>query len=418
MRSVSRAIAISAAVAALSLLLPWALAFDPQSWVIWGHDIVHGHLDTAGGPSWKPLPVLVTTILAPAGQAAEALWVAIARASGLMALCGAYMLGDRLAGRTAAVGAAVAMLLGPWWLFNTGLGNSEGLLAALVLFAVLAHLENHRVAALWLLLGAGLLRPEIWPFLGLYGLWLLREGHRVAPFAAAAVLLVGWLAPDALGTGGLFKASEIARGAPSPGSAALARVPFLAVLWDAVQLVTIPAFIAILAGLRGRTERWIGAAAGVYVLEVAVSTQLGYAGNPRYLVPAAALGAVLAGCGAARLPRPVTAALAVALIAVEVSPLSGDAKEINWRAGQRETIGAVIGRPCGIPRSGGYWRALVAARLHVPLAEIDQPAKAPGTLFRSANGPGEPLGPAPPATPFAVKQRTRHWEVWTTCPRL
>ena len=34
------------------------------------------------------------------------------------------------------------MALSPWWLFNTALGNSEGLLAAAVLWAVVAHLER------------------------------------------------------------------------------------------------------------------------------------------------------------------------------------------------------------------------------------------------------------------------------------
>src|SRR6185436_2972945 len=47
-------VAACAALAALSLLLPWALAFDPQVWVAWGHDAFHGHLDTRGGPTWKP----------------------------------------------------------------------------------------------------------------------------------------------------------------------------------------------------------------------------------------------------------------------------------------------------------------------------------------------------------------------------
>ena len=47
------------AIAAASLLLPWALAFDPQAWVVWGRDVGRLALDTRGGPSWKPLPVVV-----------------------------------------------------------------------------------------------------------------------------------------------------------------------------------------------------------------------------------------------------------------------------------------------------------------------------------------------------------------------
>ena len=40
------------------------------------------------------------------------------------------------------------MALSPWWPFNTALGNSEGLLAAAVLWAVIAHLAGHTRAAL------------------------------------------------------------------------------------------------------------------------------------------------------------------------------------------------------------------------------------------------------------------------------
>src|SRR3954464_3068783 len=103
MGSVTRTAALvagCATAAALTLLLPWALAFDPQVWVMWGHDIVHGHLDTTGGPSWKPLPAAAPPRPAPPRDPREALWLIIARASGLMALAGAAVLADRLAGRT------------------------------------------------------------------------------------------------------------------------------------------------------------------------------------------------------------------------------------------------------------------------------------------------------------------------------
>ena len=79
-------VAACAALAALSLLLPWALAFDPQVWVAWGHDAFHGHLDTRGGPTWKPLSVLGTTLLAPLDRDAEPVWAAIGRMGGLLAL--------------------------------------------------------------------------------------------------------------------------------------------------------------------------------------------------------------------------------------------------------------------------------------------------------------------------------------------
>ena len=144
------------------------------------------------------------------------------------------------------------MAISTWWLFNTALGNSEGLLAAAVLWAIVAHLDGRHRAALALGTAAALLRPEVWPFLGLYGLWLWRDDprQRRALVVAAVVVLLGWLGPDLLGTEGLTGASRAARGEPSLGSAALEDVPGLAVLADFVSLLTVPAAIA--APRRGR----------------------------------------------------------------------------------------------------------------------------------------------------------------------
>ena len=63
-----------AALAALSLLLPFALVYDPWAWLVWGREITGLELDTGSGPSWKPLPVIATTLAAPAGGAAPELW--------------------------------------------------------------------------------------------------------------------------------------------------------------------------------------------------------------------------------------------------------------------------------------------------------------------------------------------------------
>lgn len=175
-------------VAAVSLLGPWALAFDPQAWVVWGRDVLDGQLDTSTGPSWKPLPLLFTTPFAATGDLAPALWLIVARAAGLLALAGAARLAWRLAGPVAAVGAAATMLLSPWWAYNTALGNSEGMLAAAVLWAVVAHLEGRYVAACLLGLAAALLRPEAWPFEILYGIWLWRRDPQARPAVVLAAV--------------------------------------------------------------------------------------------------------------------------------------------------------------------------------------------------------------------------------------
>ncbi len=153
-------------VAALSLLRPYALAFDPMAWMVWGREVGRLTLDTSSGPSWKPFPVLFTTPLALFGGSGPALWLIVARAGGLLALAGAFALASRLAGRWAGAAAVAVMALSPWWLFNTALGNSEGLLAAAVVWAIVAHLSGRYRWALALLTAAALMRPEAWPFLG------------------------------------------------------------------------------------------------------------------------------------------------------------------------------------------------------------------------------------------------------------
>jgi hypothetical protein len=216
-------------LSALSLVPPWALAFDPWAWAVWGRDVARLALDTSGGPSWKPLPVVATTVFSLAGSAAPALWLVVARAGGLLALAGAAALAGRLAGGLAAVAATLALALSDWWLFNTALGNSEGLLAAAVLWAVYAHLAGRHRVALALAVAAALLRPEAWPFLGLYAVWLWRTRREPVWFLALALLPVPllWFGPDVLGAGGALAGSSAARGTASPQSAVNADVPAL-----------------------------------------------------------------------------------------------------------------------------------------------------------------------------------------------
>ena len=421
-------VAACAALAALSLLLPWALAFDPQVWVAWGHDAFHGHLDTRGGPTWKPLSVLATTLLAPLDRDAEPVWAAIGRMGALLALWTAYALGERLAGRLAGIVAAVVMALSPWWLLNGALANSEGWLAAAVLGSVLAHLAGHRRAALALGVAAGLLRPEVWPFLGLYGLWLWREGDRVAPALGFVVVAFGWLLPDALGTDGLFAAGSTARKTASAGSAQLESVPFLAVLWDAVDqlgIAAVPLAVAALVPWRRADPalRGLALAGAAYVLIVAVSAQAGFAGNPRYLVPAEALFCVLAGAGAARVPRPLAVVLLVMLAGFSVGHVRRDLDSIAWRAEQRQNLDVAIERAgglraleaCGNVQSGFYWRALVSSRLHVGIDHLDLPRDPTRVLVRAPREEGGPYEPGRFQPGLTRRAALPDWEIWTAC---
>jgi len=428
------------AIAALSLLLPWALAFDPWAWLVWGREATRLELDTAGGPSWKPLPVVATTVLSPAGDAAPALWLVIARAGALLAIAGAAALAARLAGPVAAVTAAATMALSDWWLFNGALGNSEGLLAAAALWAVVAVLAGRRRVALALLLALALLRPEAWPFLGGYALWLWRGARE--PFAAIALALLPvpllWFGPDVLGAGGALGASDAARGTASPQSAVNADFPALEVVADFARLLTVPALLAAVAGaaLGGTVARRLAAAAVGWVAIVAVMTQAGYAGNPRYNVAAAAVGCVLAGVGVAALaprrwapagdyddPRRSAAAwlLSVAVVAGVLAFSAGDLSEqvgeLGDRADRRTGLDALVDRvdACEPARTVQPMKAMLAWRLDVSMEHLADPPRAPAAVYRAPPGyTGEPLEPPVPPG-FELVGREGDWELVEAC---
>src|SRR3954453_14566234 len=140
------------ALAALSLLLPLPPGADPWAWVLWGREVLHADLHTTGGPSWKPLPVVATTVLAPLGGAAPAAWLVVARACALGALVLAARVAARLAGpavppAAAWAGGALAaagLALAPAWANSVAQGYSEPVVVLLLLAAIDRHLAGRR----------------------------------------------------------------------------------------------------------------------------------------------------------------------------------------------------------------------------------------------------------------------------------
>jgi hypothetical protein len=306
------------ALAALSLFFPSAPTYDPWAWIMWGREIVHLDLVTTGGPSWKPLPVLFTTPFALFGaDVAPYLWLWIARAGGLLALAMAFRLARRLVGGGAAgwiAGIFAAAFLATTYEYvrDAALGNSEALLAGLGLWAVERHLDGRRDHALYLGFAAALLRPEVWPFLGVYGIWLWFKDPelrlRMAILAGLIPLL--WFGPELWGSGDALRASSRANN-PNPGSAAFAEHPGLEVVerfhqrtvWALEAAGLIGLATAAFAWLRRRRQGAILFVAGIglgWLLLVGGMTEGGYAGNQRYLIVTTAALCVLGGIGAAR----------------------------------------------------------------------------------------------------------------------
>src|SRR5205807_17071 len=132
--------AISAAV------LPTVPSYDPWSWVVWGREVVDPHLSftVGGGPSWKPLPVIFTTVWALFGGAAPTLWVITARAGGLLGLLAAYAVWlwlkePRLRALLVAGLAAIPF----FWFVPPWVGSGQPFLAATHAKEYNGHLGSH-----------------------------------------------------------------------------------------------------------------------------------------------------------------------------------------------------------------------------------------------------------------------------------
>jgi hypothetical protein len=167
------------------LTLPSLPGYDAFAWVVWGRELAHHVIGPGepfipgGGPSWKPLPVVFTTVFGFFG-AAPTLWVAFARAAGLFGLLVAYRLGLRLAasarwrlaGPIAGVLAAFGVVLTAGWAHYMLRGTSEPMVVTTTLFAIERHLAGRRITAFLSGVALVLLRPEAGLLVGLYALWL------------------------------------------------------------------------------------------------------------------------------------------------------------------------------------------------------------------------------------------------------
>ena len=431
------------AVATLSLLFPSVPTYDPWAWIIWGREILHGDLVTTTGPSWKPLPVIFTTPFSLLGDTGAPLaWLVIARAGGILAFAMAYRLGSRLAGPVAGLIAAAALFLADDFIFNFARGNSEGILVALCLWALERHLDGRPRDAFLLGLGAALLRPEVWPFIALYGLYLIwRErtrGSVILVLAGGLGLALLWFVPEYIGSGDFLRAAARAR-QPNPGSPAFAAHPFLEVFNRSASVLTPPVYlggvIAVLIALRTRNRLFLTMAAIGTVLMVAVAamTQFGFAGNLRYVALPAALVCVLAGAGwvivfkAAHARLGIVAAGALVLIVAafaypfvreDISELDAGAHTVKAEAelygSVPDAIAAGGGRAklkaCGTLYTGAYQTQTVAWYMHLHEVDTEIFAFPPGTTIT-------PWFTALSHDPrFPEKAHTKLWVIGSSCP--
>jgi hypothetical protein len=315
-------------VGALSLLIPSTPSYDPWSWLLWGHQIVHGSLQVAGGPSWKPLPMLFTVPFALFGHAQPDLWLLVARAGAVATVVMVFKLAWRLtrglvddqtdeetaallrvlvyaAPLFAGLIAAGSVINSPGFISNNALGYSEGLATAFVLFAVESYIDGHRQRAFVFGFIAALDRPELWVFWVPFGLWLAwrdADARRLVVGLFVLTLLL-WFGPA--GFSGVTRANS-----PRGNSAAFTSCPVCTVvrkeawptLLNRVKLVGLVAFVIAGALLYVRRREWwhkgpltgaakwrvwlliIGVFGYIWWIGIGIETQLHFSGNARYLV--------------------------------------------------------------------------------------------------------------------------------------
>jgi hypothetical protein len=460
------AIVVCLLIAAVSLLAPSTPTYDPWAWILWGREITHLDLVTTGGPSWKPLPMFFTIPFSLTGtHVAPYLWLVIARAGGLLACVMAYRVARRLVGGFygvfAGVLAGLALFSSFKFVRDAALGNSEALLAALVLWAFERHMDGRRDHALYLAFAAALLRPEVWPFLGVYGLYLwFRDPYlrwRLAAFAVAVPVL--WFGPELWGSGQALRASTRANN-PNPGSAAFAQHPALELVTRFRKVVIAPikggiivaSIYAIVMWVRRRKE---GPTLAVVVggvawfCLVAGMTEAGYAGNQRYLIVSTAAAAVLGGVGGARVlqgagllverftgswQKGAAAAAAFFVLAFAVSlpfvvqkannservsggleheaSLWADLKKLIDKEGGPERLKA-----CGGVFSGPFQTQMVAWELGIHGIQIGwRTSPPPGVAFRTRTVPDGPLVMKPTDGRFREVAHVGKWRLLTVPP--
>lgn len=461
--------AVALALAALTLLYPSTPTYDPWAWIVWGREIAHLDLQTTGGPSWKPFPVLFTTVFSLFGEAAPDLWLVVARGGAILAVILAFRLGARLTSRewsvasvTAGVVAAVALVISSQFVRTMALGNSEGLMVAFTLWGIERHLDGRYRQAFVLAFFASLLRPEIWPFMGAYGLWLVlidRAALRLV-IAGGVLTLALWFLPEYWGSGNFNRAADRAQ-QPNPNSPAFAAHPFAEVIKDTWPLVITPvkgaaAFALVLAAVDWVRRRRQGAVLAVgflgaaWIVLIGLMTEAGFSGNPRYIILGTSLLAVVGGVGFGRVvqfagaairrvagPRVATAAGVVVFAVLTLAsvhwakPRFDNFDEldralryqaelrIDLRKALTQAGGADAFKACGKATAGKFSVPLVAWYLDEHTLDVGLVPAPEGVVVAARTTNKQTLKPQPeqPYPPgYAPRQTVRTTTLFSTCP--
>lgn len=196
--------------------------YDSYYSLIWGREILHGHLpsfDEYQSPTEHPLAVAFGAVLSLLGRHGDRVMVFCTLASFVVLCAGIYQVGRRAF--TPLVGLAAAAILCTRFDFPFLAARAyiDIPYLAFIVWAAALELARPRRGGVvwWLLAAAGLMRPEAWLIIGIYFLWMcsgeLGADHpdaatrwrRWAKYAAwAAVGPFVWVLTDFVVTGHPF----------------------------------------------------------------------------------------------------------------------------------------------------------------------------------------------------------------------
>ena len=297
------------AVAVVALLVTRVSpSYDPYGWNVWGYQTLHGQLSLLGAPSWKPVTFMFTLPYSLLGHFSLRLWQVTAAA---LALAGPVVAGriaykllydstrERGPAIVGAVAAGVCLLVtvnySEYWLS----AQSDPMLVTLFLLWIDMHLRGRPRLAFGALWACSLGRPEAWPFLGLYAIYLWWKYPRTRVFAFLGLVTVPllWFGVPALTDNRPFVSSSLDMGYAIHGNkliGALARFKHLT-YWP----IKVGAVIGLALAIYKRDSRVLAIVA-VSVLWIAIETALAlrsYSAAPRYMFEAVATMAVVTGVG-------------------------------------------------------------------------------------------------------------------------
>ncbi len=401
-----------------AVLVIWAKTrpgFDPYGWLTWGHMTLHGGLDTNAAPSWKPLPYVFTVVYALLGSHELRLWMITSAAVSLSGVIFAgriaYKLTDapperRWAAWTAGIFAGLA-LLGIQDYFHYILSSqSDPMIVALCLAAIDLHLDGRTRLAFVAGALAGLGRPEVWPFLGLYLLWAWARRPATRPVLIGGVLVMAllWFGIPALTSRTPFVAAANAmdsgrRLTSNQVGGTISR--FLELHYWPLEIAALLA-VALAAWRRSWADRvtlvLAGGVLGWVIVEIAFALH-GWPGLARYMFEAAGVMIVLAGVFVGRvLAHPpqlgsvrgsaatVVGAVAVGLLVIGLLPPAltaarAEHKDIHIQRARTIVLGklsSVIGqlggaarlRACGEPLTRLEYQTALAYSLGINVSKI------------------------------------------------